>query len=175
MSVRASSLQSKTVRYGFLLTFNCNYGSMLIVHRAEGRTRMTTGRKFAAGALAACSAVGVKVTPLAAAQAKPDITATDLQLARATRFDIPPGALEDVLPAFQQVTGWRVAVQEQGLLRLQSPGVSGVHSAQAAMERLLDGTGLTYRLKGVRQADTWWSPVLPRRSPDTLNLIPALS
>ena len=64
--------------------------------------------------------------------------------AQTQRFDIPPGALGDVLTAFQNVTGMRVEVQNEGLRELASPGVSGIYSNEQALKQLLAGTGVSY-------------------------------
>ncbi len=61
------------------------------------------------------------------------------------RFDIPAGSLDSVLAAFEQVTGLSVSVSQEGIRTLSSPGVSGVYTAEQALQKLLSDTGLTYR------------------------------
>lgn len=77
----------------------------------------------------------------------------------AMRFDIPAGPLADALRAFQAATGASVAVSGPSALdTLDSPGVTGVMSAEQALERLLAGTGLT---AGRRGADRYVISVRP--------------
>ena len=67
------------------------------------------------------------------------------------RFDIPPGSVETVLAAFEQQTGVRVSVSAPLRATVQglgSPGVSGSFTIEQALDRLLVGTGLTFRLSG---------------------------
>ena len=63
----------------------------------------------------------------------------------AQRFDIPAGPLSAVLAAFEKQTGISATARRDGLLELQSPGVSGLFSPQQAIEQLLAGTGLVFR------------------------------
>ncbi len=60
-------------------------------------------------------------------------------------FDIPPGPLETVLKAFEAVTGVKVALAEDGLKTLPSPGVTGSLSVEKALAAILTGTGVGYR------------------------------
>jgi catecholate siderophore receptor len=79
---------------------------------------------------------------------------------QAYRFDISPGPLSDALAAFQAVTGMKVSVAANILQNLTSPGVSGIHSAEAALAQLLAGTGLTARLTATHtfSIEVWISP-----------------
>jgi catecholate siderophore receptor len=61
-------------------------------------------------------------------------------------FEIPAGALDAVLSAFAQVTGFTVNISHEGIRSLSSPGVSGVYTAEQALQKLLADTGLTYRI-----------------------------
>ena len=71
---------------------------------------------------------------------------TQGQAATVRRFDIPPGPLDTVLGTFQKVTGLRIEVANDNILRLPSPGVSGVYSVEQALKQLLAGTGVSYQL-----------------------------
>ena len=100
------------------------------------------------GALMAYSAVGGKtVVPAYAMEniggVKGSYVTAQAQ-APVHRFDIPPGPLDDVLNAFQSVTGLRVQVENDNLRTLSSPGVKGVFNAAQALKQLLTGTGLAY-------------------------------
>lgn len=61
------------------------------------------------------------------------------------RFDIPPGALAEVLASFQSLTGVRVSLAEAQIGTLPSPGVSGVFTVEQALKQLLTGTGVAYQ------------------------------
>lgn len=69
----------------------------------------------------------------------------------ALRFEIPPGPLGPALDAFGEITGLDVQVTEDGGRQLDSPGVSGPFTPHQALERLLDGTGVTFRFTGAQQ------------------------
>ena len=60
------------------------------------------------------------------------------------RFDIPAGALDEALRAFEAATGLSLDVRMPAdtVSMMQSPGVSGMFSVQAALEALLEGTSL---------------------------------
>jgi catecholate siderophore receptor len=64
------------------------------------------------------------------------------------RFDIAPGALDIVLAEFQRATGTTVVLTDPGLGRIQSAGVSGVLTVQAALDRLLMGTSVHAAFEG---------------------------
>jgi len=61
------------------------------------------------------------------------------------RFEIPAGPLDAVLAAFEQVTGVRVSVSQEGIRSVSSPGVAGVYTADQALRKMLADTGLAYR------------------------------
>jgi catecholate siderophore receptor len=64
------------------------------------------------------------------------------------RFDIASGPLETVLATFQKQTELQVLVPDEKLRAIQSPGVSGVYTAERALAQILAGTGVTYRFTG---------------------------
>jgi catecholate siderophore receptor len=71
-------------------------------------------------------------------------------VANTYRFDIDSRPLASALALFEQVTGSTVTVPNGASLDgLQSSGVVGVYTADQAIARLLDGTGLRARLTGV--------------------------
>jgi catecholate siderophore receptor len=61
------------------------------------------------------------------------------------RFEIPAGVLEDVAAAYQDATGIHVSFAREDMRNLQSPGVTGLFSPEAALERIVAGTKLTFR------------------------------
>jgi catecholate siderophore receptor len=69
----------------------------------------------------------------------------DPQQAKTKRFDIPPGTLRNVLAAFEAATKVKATLALHSLGDLQSPGVSGLHTAEQALEQILAGTGISYR------------------------------
>jgi catecholate siderophore receptor len=66
------------------------------------------------------------------------------QTQQTQRFGIPSGTLDEVLTAFEKVTGFRVEVQNEKMRSLASPGVSGMYSTEQALRQLLAGTGISY-------------------------------
>ncbi|WP_266157161.1 STN domain-containing protein [Dyella silvatica] len=61
------------------------------------------------------------------------------------RFDIEPQALMTALRTYSEVTGLAVLVDDRLASGRQSPGVIGEFTVDEALQRLLDGTGLTVR------------------------------
>lgn len=74
--------------------------------------------------------------------------ADDVQSRPAVRFDIPAGALDDVLAAFTRTTGLQVEIGTEAIGQIQSAGVSGVYTPEQALERLLAGTGVGFSFSG---------------------------
>ncbi|MBJ9976120.1 TonB-dependent hemoglobin/transferrin/lactoferrin family receptor [Pseudomonas sp. S75] len=63
-------------------------------------------------------------------------------------FAIDQQPLVSAINAFSQVTGWQVGFSAELARDVASPGVQGTLPAQAALRRLLEGTGLQLRLVG---------------------------
>src|SRR5689334_17081709 len=61
------------------------------------------------------------------------------------RFDIDPGPLSAVLPAFQREAELRVIVPKDSILAISSPGVVGQYTPQEALRKILAGTGISYQ------------------------------
>ena len=117
--------------------------------RKEKKAKQTSWpapyRWAAMGTLAVYSAAGSKV---AFAQTQPPQTAAPQQTKDSKavrRFDITSGPLERVLAQFEQLTGWKTTLSDQGMGALESPGVTGLYSPEQALERLLAGMGLAWR------------------------------
>jgi len=64
------------------------------------------------------------------------------------RYDIPPGTLDSVLAAFQKTAQFSVAVPQESMRGIWSPGVAGLYTPQGALQKLLTGTGIGYHLTG---------------------------
>ncbi len=123
------------------------------------RRRRGTSRLFVlSAALMASTAVGGKLaTPVHAQGTLRDtrivtsraigssvIGAVDEGQAQPVTFDIPAGAIGTVAERFRVATGIRVVFANEDIKELPSPGVSGVMTAEQALERLLVGTGVGY-------------------------------
>lgn len=77
--------------------------------------------------------------------------ARDVQVAQAGEaraFEIAAQPLASALDQFSQQTGISFASATSQLSGVQSPGVKGTFTSQQALERLLEGTGVTFRFAG---------------------------
>ena len=61
------------------------------------------------------------------------------------RYDIPEGPLETVIAAYQSASGVTVTFPADIVRGITSPGVSGLLTAEQALEKLLAGTSLAFR------------------------------
>ena len=114
---------------------------------------------FATSALVMSTALAARP---AAAQPPPPTPA--VQPAGVIRFEIAPGPLDEALRAFEAATGLSVEVRlpADTVHMMQSPGVSGMVTLDAALDAVLDGTSLvavsrangiiTVDLRGVTEA-----------------------
>ena len=82
--------------------------------------------------------------PLMAADATPP----RYQQAGTYAFSIAQQPLVGALHTFTQVTGWQAGVSSELARDVASPGVKGALTPERALERLLLGTGLSYRKLG---------------------------
>jgi catecholate siderophore receptor len=62
------------------------------------------------------------------------------------RFDIQPGPLGDVLDRFEKATGVKAVLSIEQIGTIQSPGVVGLYTIEGALQALLEGTSVTFRL-----------------------------
>ncbi len=118
----------------------------------KGQNRWPVAYRWAAvGTLVAYSATGTKTVNVARAQdaARPGPANGAISQTQGSgpvrRFDIPAAPLDTVLRAFEQVTGLHVTIAKPGIGDLASPGVSGVFTPEHALEKILAGTGVTFR------------------------------
>ncbi len=65
------------------------------------------------------------------------------------RYQIAAGPLHDVVESFQKTSGMAVELADPALFAVQSPGVSGVYTAEQAFKKVLAGTGLAYSFDGI--------------------------
>ena len=108
-------------------------------------------RWAAVGTLAAYSAVGDKTFNVALAQkwrsrGGPDGSIfADTGLEPVRRFDIPAGLARFGPRGFRASDGIQSHLSKEGIGSLASPGVSGVYTAEQALQKLLANTGVIYR------------------------------
>jgi iron complex outermembrane receptor protein len=72
------------------------------------------------------------------------------QTAPSVRFSIPAQSLQSALLVFSQQAGVQVVVANDVVKGINSPALEGEYSATAALARLLEGSGLTYRVTDER-------------------------
>ncbi|MGC4098070.1 MAG: TonB-dependent siderophore receptor [Nitrospira sp.] len=65
-------------------------------------------------------------------------------------FNIPAQFLTSALQSFAVTTDWQVSIPDEVAGKITSPGVTGTHTPEKALQMLLVGTGLTYRFIGPR-------------------------
>ena len=115
----------------------------MIAKRGTGRVyrhRMFVGLLLAAPALAAA--------PLPQAMAEEGAAAVTLAQAAATDFEIPAQSLTDALVLFSRQSGLQVSAEASVTRDVPSPGVAGRMTAEAALQRLLAGSGISFRFIG---------------------------
>ena len=61
-------------------------------------------------------------------------------------FNIEAGVLEDALDNYSEVTGIKTVYLNELVEGKKSPGVQGIYSPEAAVKKILKGTGLTYQV-----------------------------
>jgi len=70
---------------------------------------------------------------------------TTVSLAQETRFDIAAQPLEAALAEFGSQSGLQVTADAEVTAGVQANAVDGQYTPETALQRLLDGTGVTYR------------------------------
>jgi iron complex outermembrane receptor protein len=98
--------------------------------------RGAVGRSLLAAMIGGAAVAGSGLPP-AMAQAT--------QTGPARAFAIPPQPLVSALARFTEISGVQFFFDAAIARNVQSPGVTGSFAAEAALARLLDGTGLIYR------------------------------
>lgn len=100
----------------------------------------------AMGTLTAYSAAGAGKPALAQSRPIPDSQgqSNTMQALPVRRYNIAAGPLSAVLPNFQRIAGLKVSMANEELLTLQSPGASGLFTAEQALRKILTGTGLEF-------------------------------
>jgi len=62
------------------------------------------------------------------------------------KFNIESGSLEEALDNYSKVTGIKTFYLNDLVAGKKSPGVQGIYSPEAAVKKILKGTGLTYQI-----------------------------
>jgi catecholate siderophore receptor len=62
------------------------------------------------------------------------------------QFEIPSGDLGVVLPLFEKTAGFTVVIPDDSIRAIWPPGVVGLLSLEAALQKILVGTGIGYRI-----------------------------
>ena len=128
----------------------------------RARRPRTTSLHLAA--LAATSCLG-SAAPISAHAQGPSAEETSTFQSAAARqpvaFSIPAGSLTDALHAFERATGIKLNIDIpqpalgaiDPLAGLPSAGLTGLYTPEAALERLLAGTGLTFKFADAAAAN----------------------
>ena len=151
---------------------------------------------MAVGTLAAYTTFGGRAVTLAHAQdRKPVATGSSPSQTSSLpieKFEIPSGNLGDVLPIFERTAGVTVNAPNDSIQGIWSPGVVGLLSPEAALQKILIGTGISYRFANpttivlkvqgpsvaVEVTDTVLENTLPKyaqpvvETPQTIDVIP---
>lgn len=70
------------------------------------------------------------------------------ELNKSAKFNIPAQPLDAALVSFSEQANIQIVVQAESVRNLETKGVTGTHSAESALQLLLSGSGLTYKLVG---------------------------
>ncbi len=62
-------------------------------------------------------------------------------------FNIPAGRLEDVIKVFQTLTGTQIKIEKTEIFDIRSSGVVGTFTIEQALQKILEGTGVSYSFK----------------------------
>jgi catecholate siderophore receptor len=120
--------------------------------RRRARRRVAV-RWVAAGALAGWTLVVDPAPALSVERVKEGLAGSGPASAPTSsqpvlRYEVAAGPLGVVLPAFEAASGVKVSVPLDSVRDLPSPGVSGDFTAEQALRRLLQGTGVSPRWQG---------------------------
>lgn len=114
-----------------------------IMFEKSTEIRQLEGPRGLSAAIALAVGGMLAVLPFQPGHAEPAHQADAVQ-----HFEIPAQALEDALNAFIQASDWQVGFPAGVVKNARSNAVNGAYPPQQALEILLRGTGLSYRLTG---------------------------
>ncbi|MDC7788144.1 TonB-dependent receptor [Rhodoplanes sp. TEM] len=92
--------------------------------------------------------LGLAAADPALAQARDTARPAAAEAGTPTSFSIPRQPLAGAIDAFVRVTGWQVGFSSAAAGDFVSPAVEGTMTPGAALQRLLHGSGLVYRMTG---------------------------
>jgi iron complex outermembrane receptor protein len=84
-------------------------------------------------------------------------------------FNIAPQPLGTALNAFAETTSWQISVPTELVTGRTSPGISGSHQPEEALQTLLVGTGLTYRLTDANAVTILPGAAMPGVAPPSIS------
>ena len=106
-------------------------------------------RWIALGTVVIYTAIGSRTVNIAAAQQLPAKSNSERETELTLQFNIAPGTLGVVLPAFENATHLRVDLSDSKMSDLMPPRASPECSGRnAPLDQILKGTGLGYRFTG---------------------------
>ena len=76
------------------------------------------------------------------------ISAYASELNKPTQFNIPAQSLDVALVSFSEQANIQIVVQADNVKNLETKGVTGNHNAESALQLLLSGSGLIYKMVG---------------------------
>ncbi|QSA96002.1 TonB-dependent receptor [Methylococcus sp. EFPC2] len=107
-------------------------------------------------------AIGAALSmPAYAARAADAPPAPPAQAERTLSFAIPAKPLDEAINDFIAVTDWQVGFPSSLTRGIRSPGVTGRYPPAQALEKLLAGSGLTYRAAGPNTVTLQKAPPAP--------------
>jgi iron complex outermembrane recepter protein len=101
-----------------------------------------------AGTVAVAAATWVMGSSAQAQSQRGSLSSDSVQIAQSdvVVFDIPPQSLRSALTSFAEQSGWQLFYSANMAEGLQSPGVSGSSTREAALRRILGDTGLDFKV-----------------------------
>ena len=125
--------------------------SLTATDRRHRRRRRGTARLFVLSAAFAATATGAGSLVTTATAADRGIStsgtrtpAPEAQDIQTLAFSIQAQPLGDVIAVFEQVTGIKVVLRDEGIGMIQSPGVTGTFTVRQALQELLTGTSVAF-------------------------------
>lgn len=107
--------------------------------------RATSFRHFARHRCTAAILIALAVPAAAYAQAPQEARDVPESQAITYRFDIPVQPLSDALQAFARASRQQVSFDSMALAGVAGNALAGSYTAEEALQRLLDGTGINFR------------------------------
>jgi len=106
------------------------------------------GRGLRHALLVSTACTALAVAPAAHAAERADQVAQSQEAAQ--RFNVPPQSLDSALTAFADQAGFKLLFAAPAVRGLSSPGLTATATPTDALNRLLSGSGFTWRFTGPR-------------------------